>query len=180
MGNFKRKEGFGGKKSFGDKKKFGSDRGFRKSGGRNDRQMFQATCSECGKRCDLPFQPSGNRAVFCSICFDKKGPDSNHPAGARFSDESSFSERKSASEHCCESYKKDFELLNSKLDDILTMLAEVILDRKSGGDDEDSDELELDEEEEEVVVEKVKKTAKKAETKKAVTKKTAKAKKTTE
>ncbi len=32
--------------------------------------MHKATCSKCGKECQLPFRPNGNRAVFCSTCFE--------------------------------------------------------------------------------------------------------------
>ena len=38
-------------------------------GGRGERQMFDAVCSECGKPCKVPFQPSGNRPIYCSDCF---------------------------------------------------------------------------------------------------------------
>ena len=52
--------------------RFGSDRGDR--GDRGDRDsrrasMHQAVCSECGKRCEVPFKPTGDRPVYCSECF---------------------------------------------------------------------------------------------------------------
>jgi len=37
------------------------------------RQMFQATCSECGNKCEVPFRPSGGKPVLCSDCFGNKG-----------------------------------------------------------------------------------------------------------
>lgn len=33
--------------------------------------MYDATCSKCGKACQVPFKPSGGRPVFCRDCFDK-------------------------------------------------------------------------------------------------------------
>ena len=45
--------------------------GGRRDGGRLT--MHQATCSECGASCEIPFRPSGNRPVFCSDCFAKQG-----------------------------------------------------------------------------------------------------------
>lgn len=33
------------------------------------RQMFDAVCSECGKACQVPFEPRGDRPVYCSDCF---------------------------------------------------------------------------------------------------------------
>jgi CxxC-x17-CxxC domain-containing protein len=36
-------------------------------GGR--REMFKATCSQCGGVAEVPFQPSGNKPVYCRDCF---------------------------------------------------------------------------------------------------------------
>jgi len=35
------------------------------------RQMYDAVCSECGKHCKVPFEPRGDRPVYCSDCFRK-------------------------------------------------------------------------------------------------------------
>ena len=31
--------------------------------------MFSATCSSCGKEATVPFQPRGDKPVYCSDCF---------------------------------------------------------------------------------------------------------------
>jgi CxxC-x17-CxxC domain-containing protein len=36
---------------------------------RPQRQMYPATCSECGKETQVPFQPRGDKPVYCSDCF---------------------------------------------------------------------------------------------------------------
>lgn len=33
------------------------------------REMYDATCAECGKPCKVPFQPRDDRPVYCSDCF---------------------------------------------------------------------------------------------------------------
>ena len=33
------------------------------------REMFNVTCSECGKDAQVPFQPRGDKPVYCSDCF---------------------------------------------------------------------------------------------------------------
>jgi CxxC-x17-CxxC domain-containing protein len=38
-------------------------------------EMFKATCSECGQRCEVPFKPSGDKPVFCSNCFGQRRED---------------------------------------------------------------------------------------------------------
>jgi CxxC-x17-CxxC domain-containing protein len=50
-----------------------SGRGF---GGRDSRrsEMHQAICADCGRSCEVPFKPSGDKPVYCSECF-KKGKD---------------------------------------------------------------------------------------------------------
>jgi CxxC-x17-CxxC domain-containing protein len=38
------------------------------SGGGN-REMFKATCSQCGGVAEVPFQPRGDKPVYCRDCF---------------------------------------------------------------------------------------------------------------
>jgi CxxC-x17-CxxC domain-containing protein len=37
--------------------------------GRQERQMYSATCSSCGQEALVPFQPRGDKPVYCSSCF---------------------------------------------------------------------------------------------------------------
>ena len=36
-------------------------------------QMYEAICSDCGKKCEVPFKPTGDKPVYCSQCFTKHG-----------------------------------------------------------------------------------------------------------
>jgi CxxC-x17-CxxC domain-containing protein len=45
----------------------GSYGGSSRSGG--ERQMYPAVCAQCGKQTEVPFQPRGDRPVYCSDCF---------------------------------------------------------------------------------------------------------------
>ena len=38
------------------------------------REMHKATCSECGKECEVPFKPTEGKPVYCSDCYAKKKP----------------------------------------------------------------------------------------------------------
>ena len=49
--------------------------------GRGAREMFNATCSSCGKEARVPFQPSGDKPVYCSDCFQKRGGSSRGGGG---------------------------------------------------------------------------------------------------
>lgn len=42
-------------------------------GGRGgSRQMYEITCSNCGRKDSVPFQPRGDRPVLCGDCFRKQ------------------------------------------------------------------------------------------------------------
>ena len=50
----------------------GTGFGDRSSGGgysRGPREMFTATCSNCGKEASVPFRPTSGKPVYCSDCF---------------------------------------------------------------------------------------------------------------
>lgn len=75
-GGFRKTGGFGdrkpfGKPSFGGDKKPWDNKGGKSFGNNEDREMFQATCSGCGKSCQVPFKPSFGKPVFCDECFTK-------------------------------------------------------------------------------------------------------------
>jgi len=36
--------------------------------GRSPREMYPAVCAQCGKQTEVPFQPRGDRPVYCSDC----------------------------------------------------------------------------------------------------------------
>lgn len=49
--------------------KRGTRTGGSSSGGQH--QMFTITCSACGKTAEVPFEPRGDRPVYCSDCYRK-------------------------------------------------------------------------------------------------------------
>jgi CxxC-x17-CxxC domain-containing protein len=46
----------------------GSDSGY---GAGAQRQTYPAVCATCGKETEVPFQPRGDRPVYCSDCYRK-------------------------------------------------------------------------------------------------------------
>jgi CxxC-x17-CxxC domain-containing protein len=36
---------------------------------RPQREMFSATCTNCGREAQVPFRPTGSKPVYCSDCF---------------------------------------------------------------------------------------------------------------
>ncbi len=39
---------------------------------RSDRPMYDVICAECGQPTQVPFQPRGDRPVYCRACFEKQ------------------------------------------------------------------------------------------------------------
>ena len=53
------------------------------------REMYKATCADCGNECEIPFEPKDNRPVYCRECFQDHKPQerggSSFNRGSRFS-----------------------------------------------------------------------------------------------
>jgi CxxC-x17-CxxC domain-containing protein len=47
----------------------GGRSGSHSSGPRAEREMFTARCSQCGGEARVPFQPRGDKPVYCRDCF---------------------------------------------------------------------------------------------------------------
>jgi CxxC-x17-CxxC domain-containing protein len=145
MADFK-KGGFGGggqgfKKSFG-RPSFEGRQSFKHGGGshgganrgdsRGERrgdsqkpQMFDAVCSQCGKKCEVPFKPSGDRPVLCSDCFNlrkdfpkKDGPQRETAVYRKDAPQSFWSQPDSL----IEDLKRQVENLHAKLDKVLALM----------------------------------------------------------
>ena len=39
---------------------------------RAPRQMYQVVCAQCGAETEVPFQPRGDKPVYCSDCYAKQ------------------------------------------------------------------------------------------------------------
>ena len=60
--------------------------GYSSGGGgyeRREREMFPAVCAQCGKDTQVPFQPSGDKPVYCSDCFAAKRSSDGGYGGGR-------------------------------------------------------------------------------------------------
>ena len=118
MGSFDR-GGRGGGRSFGGGSRGGFGGGSRGGNGfgrddrgpRGDRPMFTATCSNCGKECQVPFRPTNGKPVYCSDCFEKMGPKREERG-----------ERGNFHAPVVESNKAQLDMIVTKLDKIIRLL----------------------------------------------------------
>ena len=96
-------------------------------GGRDrDRQMFKTVCAKCGKTCEAPFRPNGDKPVYCSDCFVPQGPMHEKTGGDRnFAPRREFSapsfkprdDNRDSGE-----MKKSLESISYKLDKLITLM----------------------------------------------------------
>ena len=132
MGNFQgggnRGGGFrgngGGRPSF-PKKSWGDDR---------PKVMHQATCSECGQPCEVPFKPNGEKPVYCNNCFSKKRAEGDDQRPRRdFGDHGprkSFGDRPSprpsfSPAPFSDESKKQLTEINAKLDRLVSIMEKM-------------------------------------------------------
>ncbi len=40
--------------------------------GGESRNMYTARCADCGRECMVPFEPRGDKPVYCSECFSRR------------------------------------------------------------------------------------------------------------
>ncbi len=99
-----------------NRRDFGGPSGFR--------QMHKAICSSCGRECEVPFKPSGEKPVFCSSCFEKNrgGSDTGRSDTRRFEDRSFNKPRFEDKSISQPQNNEQFNTLNTKLDKILAIL----------------------------------------------------------
>ncbi|MEK7497753.1 MAG: CxxC-x17-CxxC domain-containing protein [Patescibacteria group bacterium] len=129
MGNYDRNDRGGNRGGYAPRGRssFGGSRGFDRGGGRSfdrggDRQMFDAICSNCGKACQVPFRPTGEKPVYCSDCFEKMGGGNDSPRSGGFDRPArpDFSSRAPAPS--VDQNKAQFEAINAKLDRLIKLL----------------------------------------------------------
>ena len=101
-------------------------------GGRDSRRplLYDAVCDECGKDCQVPFKPSGDKPIYCSDCFEKKGGRASSKSGRRDSRQRSFggrdsrrSSRSSIDNRRTSQLVEKIGILNNKLDTIIGLLS---------------------------------------------------------
>ena len=97
---------------------------------RRNSEMHEATCSKCGKQCQVPFKPTGSKPVFCSECFGQQNDRGNN-FGSRDNIMGSHSGASS----------EQISQINAKLDKIVGILQELELDIEENPEisDEDSE-----------------------------------------
>jgi CxxC-x17-CxxC domain-containing protein len=72
---------YSGGSSYGGASSYGSASGY----GGGERQMYPAVCAQCGKDTQVPFQPRGDRPVYCSDCYRAQQGSSGYSSRSSYS-----------------------------------------------------------------------------------------------
>ena len=125
--------GFGGGNRGGFGGSRGGDRGGSRGGSFGPREMFSAKCDECGKTCELPFKPTGDKPVYCSNCFTAKGGndrnDRGGDRGSRSFSKPSFNAgirdnfKPTIDSGSNETLKNQIDAINKKIDNLTSLVA---------------------------------------------------------
>ncbi len=144
----KKSEGFRGPSrpdSFsrgGDRPRF-ANKGFsgnrRGQDGDREVKMYQATCAECRKSCEVPFRPNGEKPVFCRDCFsDKRGAPPSGEYGRRdtprefqkndrsASSAQSFERKPQVEDRRIDELKRSVDSIAQKLEALTSMLEKMV------------------------------------------------------
>ena len=113
-GGFRGDRGGRGGRSFGGDRSFGRDRG--------PRTMHDAICSKCGANCQVPFEPTGEKPVYCRDCFQ---PEERNDRGG-FRPQRSFGER-TFDRKPREESRVNFQDMENKLNEINNKLDAILL-----------------------------------------------------
>jgi CxxC-x17-CxxC domain-containing protein len=179
MGNFDRGNRFGGNRSgggYGGNRSGGGYRGGNRSGGgygrdsyggnsgggyrdRADRPLVEAVCDSCGRQCQLPFKPTGDKPVYCNDCFKKinKANGDIYGNGERrrdFDNQSPYHPVKRGKYDKVEAagsedYKKlleEVESIHERLDEVVDFLNKIFLAGEGEEIEFENDEVEPSEE----------------------------------
>ena len=132
MGGFRK--GGGGGRSFGSHgggyNRGGSGGGYGGGRSRGPVVMFQAVCAECGKKCEVPFEPTEGRPVYCNACFGGKKESESTRSGNGFPQKSYDTYSAPAApdsrigfvKRNDDELKKQLELLNLKMDRLIQVV----------------------------------------------------------
>lgn len=102
-------------------------------------QMHSAVCADCGKNCEVPFRPNGERPVFCKDCFGDKREAPRGDAPRRDERPRSFEKREyspqapvqrpqpQVEDKRIDELSRKVELIHKKLDTVMEMIEGMAL-----------------------------------------------------
>ena len=123
---------FGGKSSSkftGDSERLNKNFGGRSRSSGSRLKLYDAVCAKCGNNCEVPFEPTGNKPVYCRNCFRENNSGSSNESFSKFRPKERFDDPFSNDKFERKSESKEYdastallEKINKKLDKIMKVL----------------------------------------------------------
>jgi CxxC-x17-CxxC domain-containing protein len=88
--------------------------------------LHDAVCDQCGKDCQVPFRPSGDKPIYCSDCFEQRGGKegrSDRQPQRRSFDRGDRPQTNQSNDRAVSELAGKIGILNSKLDTIISLLS---------------------------------------------------------
>ena len=86
--------------------------------------MFKANCATCGKECEVPFRPSGDKPIYCKDHFVPQGPVHEKGGGRPFVPRRDFGAPSfTPRENNTEDTKRILSDINYKLDKLISLMS---------------------------------------------------------
>jgi len=95
---------------------------FHPSNNKKQREMYAATCKDCGKACEVPFQPTPDRPAFCQACFDKRKQARAQKGNGQKSQPQPKHQSQQQTSPSQADVSRRIDALNSKLDRLIAMM----------------------------------------------------------
>lgn len=102
--------------------------------------MHSALCGECGRKCEVPFRPTGEKPVYCNDCFStmRTGEDraprrdfASRPARKEWNDHSAARPNFPRTTTTTDDTKKQLAEINTKLDRLIHTLENLTSQQKT-------------------------------------------------
>ncbi len=113
------------------KDRFHSRTGAGRSARSRDRHMHEAICDKCGKKCQVPFKPTGEKPIFCSDCFSTEDRRSDRRGDRRGRDRYGRGSTKSRDEVGSRQLSEQLKSVSLKVDKVLELLEREETEKQS-------------------------------------------------
>ena len=104
------------------KKSWDKPRGGDRNSFGGDKQMHPATCSGCGKPCQVPFRPSAGKEVFCNDCFSKVKGEETFVRNDRFDRNDRPAFKPAPTVGNMDAVVRQLQVVTAKLDQLITIM----------------------------------------------------------
>ena len=138
------------KGGFKGNRKFGDNGAWKRGRDRDERPtLHSAICDKCHAECEVPFRPTGSKPIYCRDCFRKEdgGAPTSRFSEKRFDRSDRFEKPayRSTPHSGNEDVVKQLKALNEKMNQLVSLMNELVSGVEVEKDEEEAEETESEE-----------------------------------